>query len=107
MRHRQLSHATWPEMRLAIIAIGRMKKGPETELVGRYADRIRQIGQVIGASSLEITEIPESRATSATQRKEEEYQAMLAKLPENGLVYILDERGKTISSVTFSDELQM
>ena len=93
-------------MRLAIIAIGKMKKGPETELVSRYADRIRQIGQVIGASSLDITEIPESRATNATQRKEEEYQAMLAKLPENGLVYILDERGKTISSVTFSDQLQ-
>ena len=45
-------------MRLVVIAVGRLKQGPERELAERYRERFDDIGRKLGFRSLEIREIP-------------------------------------------------
>ena len=69
-------------MRIAIAAIGRMKNGPERELVARYLERANASGKPLALTGFDVSEIGESRAGSAAARKAEEAKALRAALPE-------------------------
>ena len=88
-------------MRIAIAAIGRMKAGPERELVARYLDRAIGGGKPLALTGFDVIELPESRASSSASRKADEAKALRAALPE-GIVVALDERGKSLGSEAFS-----
>ena len=89
-------------MRLVVIAIGRLKQGPERELAERYRERFEDIGRKLGFRGLEIHEIPESRARDAATRIAEEAAAISALIPEKSVLVALDERGKSIDSAAFA-----
>lgn len=91
-------------MRIAIAAVGRMKQGPERELVGRYLDRAVLSGKPLGLTGFETIELTESRASSSPARKADEAKALRAALPE-GIVVALDERGKMQGSEAFANQL--
>jgi 23S rRNA (pseudouridine1915-N3)-methyltransferase len=91
-------------MKLGIAAVGRMKQGPERELVGRYLDRAVLSGKPLGLTGFEVSELTESRASSSPARKAEEAKALRAVLPE-GIVIALDERGKTLGSEAFANQI--
>jgi 23S rRNA (pseudouridine1915-N3)-methyltransferase len=93
-------------MRLLVIAIGRVKQGPERELVERYRERFDDIGRKLGFRGLEIREIPESRAGDAVSRMAEEAAAISAAIPEKSVLIALDERGENIDSTVFARHLQ-
>ena len=88
-------------MRIAIAAVGRMKSGPERELVARYLDRASGGGKPLALTGFEVIELTESRASSSASRKADEAKALRAALPE-GIVVALDERGKSLGSEAFS-----
>ena len=67
---------------MLVIAIGRLKQGPERELAERYRERFDDIGRKLGFRGLEIHEIPESRARDAATRIAEEAAAISAHVPE-------------------------
>ncbi len=92
-------------MRVGLVAIGRMKQGPERELVARYLDRAVASGKSLGLTGFAVSELAESRAGSAPTRKLEEARAIAAQLPAGGLVIALDERGKTLGSDDFAQRL--
>lgn len=92
-------------MRLIVIAVGRLKQGPERELAERYRQRFDELGRKLGFRSIEIHEIPESRARDAATRISEEAAAIAALLPEKYGLIALDERGKSIDSGTFAQHL--
>jgi 23S rRNA (pseudouridine1915-N3)-methyltransferase len=92
-------------MRLVVIAIGRLKQGPERELADRYRGRFDDIGRKLGFRSLEIHEIPESRAREAATRIAEEAAAITGFFPEKYGLIALDERGKSIDSAAFAQHL--
>jgi 23S rRNA (pseudouridine1915-N3)-methyltransferase len=92
-------------MRLLVVSIGRLKQGPERELAERYRERFEDIGRKLGFRGLEIHEISESRARDAATRIAEEAAAISAAIPEKAVLVALDERGKSIDSVTFAREL--
>lgn len=92
-------------MRLAVIAVGRLKQGPERELAGRYRERFEQIGRITGFRGLQIHEIPESRAGDAATRMAEESVAISAQIPEKSMLIALDERGNGLSSTAFAEHL--
>ena len=92
-------------MRLLVVSIGRLKQGPERELAERYRERFEDIGRRLGFRGLEIHEISESRARDAATRIAEEAAAISAAIPEKSVLVALDERGKSIDSVTFAREL--
>ena len=92
-------------MRLLVIAIGRLKQGPERELAERYRERFDDIGRKLGFRSLEIHEIPESRARDAGSRITEEAAAISAAMPPKSTLVALDERGDNIDSSAFARHL--
>ena len=85
-------------MRLLVIAVGRLKQGPERELAERYRKRFDDIGRKLGFRGLDIHEIPESRARDAAVRIAEEASAIAAAIPEQSVLVLLDERGENIAS---------
>lgn len=91
-------------MRIAIAAVGRMKAGPERELVARYLDRAAGSGKPLALTGFDVSELSESRAGSAAARKVEEAKGLRALLPE-GILVTLDERGKTLTSDAFARQL--
>ncbi|WP_293798411.1 23S rRNA (pseudouridine(1915)-N(3))-methyltransferase RlmH [uncultured Bosea sp.] len=91
-------------MRLAVIAVGRLKDGPERELCERYRERGVALGRGIGLSGPDIVEIAEGRGRRSDERKREEAQAILAKA-QAGLIIALDERGRALGSEAFATRL--
>lgn len=91
-------------MRISIAAVGRMKNGPERELVARYLERAAGSGKPLALTGFDVTELAESRAGSAASRKAEEAKAIRAALPD-GITVALDERGKALTSDAFATQL--
>jgi 23S rRNA (pseudouridine1915-N3)-methyltransferase len=91
-------------MKISIAAVGRMKNGPERELVARYLERAQGSGKPLALTGFEVHELAESRAGSAAARKAEEAKAIRAVRPE-GMLVMLDERGKSIASEAFATQL--
>ena len=85
-------------MRLVIGAVGRMKAGPENELLDRYCDRARKAGKAIGIPELAIREIAESRAARPQARRDEEASTLVAALSPDAIVVCLDEHGRDETS---------
>jgi len=92
-------------MRVTVIAVGRLKQGPERELAERYRKRFDDIGRKLGFRGLEIREIAESRARDAAARLAEEATAISSSIPENSALVVLDERGDNIDSMAFARHL--
>jgi 23S rRNA (pseudouridine1915-N3)-methyltransferase len=91
-------------VKLALIAVGRLKDGPERELTERYAERLKGAGRSLGLSSLQLMEIPESRARRDADRRAEEGAAILDKTA-SAVVVAFDERGKSLTSEAFAQRL--
>lgn len=90
-------------MQLALFAVGRLKSGPERELVDRYMDRLAKAGPQCGINLGPVTEIAESRAASTEQRKTEESARCLALLSDpRAALIIFDETGKNLTSRAFA-----
>ncbi len=92
-------------MHLVVIAIGRLKQGPERQLTDRYRERFDDIGRKLGFRGLEIREIPESRARDPATRMAEEATAISAAIPEKSVLVALDERGDNIDSAGLARHL--
>jgi 23S rRNA (pseudouridine1915-N3)-methyltransferase len=92
-------------VRLAVVAIGRVKAGPDRELAERYLQRAAKAGRSLGFKSIEIVELAESRAPRAADRIAEEGVA-LAKLLNGDVVCVaLDGAGVAQSSEAFAVQL--
>jgi 23S rRNA (pseudouridine1915-N3)-methyltransferase len=90
-------------MQLSILAIGRMKAGPERELCERYLARAQQSGREIGFRGPDIIEFPESRARRPEDRKAEEASALSVRA--GAMSVALDERAPSLSSEAFAQKL--
>jgi 23S rRNA (pseudouridine1915-N3)-methyltransferase len=89
-------------LRLSILAVGRLKSGPERELVERYTKRIEGIGRSLGLSGPDMIELPESRARREDDRRAEEAAALLERVGSSALI-VFDERGKSPTSEAFAE----
>lgn len=93
-------------MRLVILAVGRMKAGPEQELYERYSDRISKSGKALHFMGLDLHEIIESRAQDTNKRKSEEADQLIKAAGEGARIIVLDEKGKDLTSQEFSKLLK-
>src|SRR5690348_10801669 len=92
-------------MRVIVIAVGRLKQGPERELAERYRERFDDIGRKLGFRGLDIHELPESRARDTATRITEEAAAIAGVIPEKSVLVTLDERGQNVDSAAFAGHL--
>jgi 23S rRNA (pseudouridine1915-N3)-methyltransferase len=93
-------------MRIVVAAVGRLKRGPESELAERYRERAVKAGRGIGVRSLDIIEIAESRARDAQRRMLEESIALANIIPERAAVVLLDPSGQALDSAAFVKRLR-
>lgn len=91
-------------MKLSLVAVGRMKAGPERDLTERYRVRMEPLARQLGFGAVEAIELAEDRARSETARRDAEAAAILARVAGGELV-VFDERGRTASSIEFAEQL--
>ena len=91
-------------MRILIAAIGRMKQGPERELVARYLERAAGTGRPLALTGFDVVEFPESRGQSVRDRRTKEARSLRGATPD-GITVALDEHGKSVGSEAFADQL--
>ena len=89
-------------MRLRIVAVGRLKAGPERDLAERYLDRAAKSGRALGITRLDLRELVESRAARADDRRDEEARAILAEAGADAALVVLDETGRSLGSADFA-----
>ncbi len=92
-------------MKLSLIAVGRLKSGPETELAARYGERVAAVGRTLGFSPFTVVELPESRARRPEDRRREEAGAIVEAAAGQVLV-AFDERGAGLTSEAFAGRLR-
>ena len=81
----------------SILAIGRMKPGPERTLFEHYAARLRPAPAVI--------ELPEGQGSNAAEIRRREGAAMLAAVPAESCAVALDLGGLALSTEALADNL--
>lgn len=93
-------------MRIRIIAVGRLKAGPERDLCADYLNRFAATGRGIGLNWREAVELDESRARQAAQRKADDAASIRARLePGDNRLVVLDEGGTMASSIDLADRI--
>jgi 23S rRNA (pseudouridine1915-N3)-methyltransferase len=92
-------------LRLTIIAVGRMKAGPERELMERYAKRLAGLAPTLGFPQVDWRELDEGRARGMAERRAEEGRAILAAAPKGAWLALLDERGAALTSEQWAAEI--
>jgi 23S rRNA (pseudouridine1915-N3)-methyltransferase len=92
-------------MRVEILAVGRLKDEAEASIVERYRKRFDQTGRTSGLGPLAVTEFPESRASSATERKADEASRLLKAAGSSALI-VLEVTGRALTSEEFAAHLR-
>ncbi len=92
-------------MEVTILAVGRLKSGPERELAARYLERARKAGRGPGFRGFDVQEFAESRSSRAAERILQEQDTLMAALSKGGRIVCLDERGELPDSTGFAAEL--
>lgn len=93
-------------MRLTLFCIGRLKSGPERELVARYMERASLGARQVGFTAIDFVEVDESKARRPEDRKTDEAKLLRAHLTQGARLILLDERGKNLTSTDFTTQLQ-
>jgi len=88
-------------MRLRILAIGRLRNGPEKDLTEDYISRFNRSGRPLGLGPVELTELEDKKGGG----KAAEAALLLKALGPSATVIALDERGKLQSSPDFAAHL--
>lgn len=88
-------------MRLSICAVGRLRSGPERALVEDYLARFDRTGRNLGLGPASVTEVEDRKGGGMASEA-----ALLRRaVPGGAKVAVLDERGKRLSSIEFSNLL--
>jgi 23S rRNA (pseudouridine1915-N3)-methyltransferase len=77
-------------VRTLVIAVGRLKAGPERDLIDGYAKRLK--------GRFEIVEIDDRRTAGASDGKRREAEAIRTRIPDGAVVVALDETGRAPTS---------
>jgi len=93
-------------MRILVAAIGRLKAGPDRELVERYRTRANKVGRTLGLHGPDVIEVRESRARDAARRATEEAIALASAIPDHAIKIALDSRGQNASSDAFAGRIR-
>jgi 23S rRNA (pseudouridine1915-N3)-methyltransferase len=86
-------------VKVRLLAVGRLRAGPERMLVDDYLDRFAKLGRGIGLPRAELTEIEAKGGPSA------EAEALSKAVPPGAALVVLDERGTQPTSPDIARDL--
>ena len=88
-------------MRVHICAVGRLRGGPESDLVSDYVTRFERTGRALGLGPLTVTEVEDRKGGGMAA----EAGLLRRALPKGALLCCLDERGKVETSPAFAKRI--
>ncbi|MCY4305455.1 MAG: 23S rRNA (pseudouridine(1915)-N(3))-methyltransferase RlmH [Aestuariivita sp.] len=85
-------------MRIYILAIGKLRHGPECELLKHYLSQFDKVGRVSGLGPSKLVEIVDKKSGG------QEIEAGLLRnaIPSSSTLCVLDERGRAMTSPEFA-----
>lgn len=87
--------------KVQICAVGRLRSGPEKQLIDDYTTRFDRTGRPLGLGPLTISEVEDRKNGGMSAEA-----ALLEKaIPSGAVICTLDERGKILSSPDFAQKL--
>jgi 23S rRNA (pseudouridine1915-N3)-methyltransferase len=93
-------------MKLHVLAIGRLKAGPELALFDDYLKRARGLGRSCGVTDIGARDFPEAKLPDAKARMAAEAALLASATPDPSFRIVLDERGKALTSDDFAHLLE-
>jgi 23S rRNA (pseudouridine1915-N3)-methyltransferase len=88
-------------MRVHLCAVGRLRAGPERAMIDDYVLRFNRTGRALGLGPLAEAEVEDRKGGGM-----EAEAALLSRVvPSGAVTVVLDERGRTLSSIEFADQL--
>jgi len=88
-------------MRVHICAVGRLRGGPESDLVKDYVTRFDRTGRALGLGPLTLTEVDDRKGGGMAA----EADLLRRALPKGAVLCCLDERGRVETSPAFAKRL--
>ena len=89
-------------MRVSVLAVGRLRSGPEADLVADYLGRFERTGRPLGLGPAQVVEVEDRKGGGPAG----EAALLAAALPRGALLVALDERGRTLDSPAFATMLR-
>lgn len=88
-------------MRIHLCAVGRLRAGPERDLVDDYVQRFDRTGRALNLGPLAEHEVEDKRGGGMAAEAE-----LLARaVPSGAVLATLDERGRVMSSPEFAEQI--
>lgn len=87
-------------MHILLISVGKLKSGPEKDLVDDYVSRFNKAGPGIGLRSLKLIDVASGGGLDAEGAR------LLAAIPKGAQVLRLDEFGSQLPSVKFAARIE-
>lgn len=88
-------------MRIDIVAVGRLKKGPEAAMVADYLGRFAKTGRSLGLPAIRIHEVEDKRGGGMLAEAE----LLTRSIPDGAAVVMMDERGDQPTSPDFATRI--
>ena len=88
-------------MRVHICAVGRLRSGPERDLLDDYLTRFDRTGRPLGVGPATVTEVEDRKGGGMAA----EAGLLDRAIPKGAVTIALDERGKLLTSPDFADLL--
>ncbi|MBT5295942.1 MAG: 23S rRNA (pseudouridine(1915)-N(3))-methyltransferase RlmH [Octadecabacter sp.] len=88
-------------MRVTLCVVGRLRAGPERDLIDDYLTRFDRTGRALGLGPIDVREVEDRKGGGMTA----EAVVLEKALPAGAAVIALDERGKIKTSPDFSQDL--
>lgn len=84
-------------MKLTIVAVGRLRAGPEATLISDYLSRLEKTGRALGLGQVEVIEVEAKKSGG-----DAEAEVLSKALGHRSPICCLDERGRTMTSPDFA-----
>ena len=88
-------------MRLHLCVVGRLRAGPEHQLINDYLTRFDKAGRGMGLGPATVTEVEDKKGGG----KPAEAVLLSRAIPDGAVICALDERGKQMPSPQFANHL--
>ncbi len=88
-------------MRVHLCVVGRLRAGPEQDLLNDYLTRFDRTGRALGLGPSTVHEVEDKKGGGPKA----EAPLLRKSLPQNAAVWMLDERGKTTPSPDFANAM--
>jgi len=88
-------------MRVSIVAVGRLRAGPERALIDDYLTRFTRSGRPLGLGPAQVIEVEDKKGGGMAA----EAPLLARAVPQGALRVVMDERGRTLSSPEFARQI--